>query len=1148
MDQSGEVIGNRVAVGRHLRRFRFGCKRGVAPLSHPASRVSGMTPPADASALPDEDLLAFPPAWERLVLPTRTVGKPRKLKLDPDLGHRRFSDESAWVRKVLEPMDDDEFQAAATAFLDGGPDPLGAAVVVTLVCHHLNWHDYPAPAMFHHLMTEYGLAFATRAAAEFLTLDIKWDRQDELRVYRMALNGRFWDRTVEHGPLKDFRSLLAAASETAYAEVVDALAGHRGNRALRFAVSLLVPDQQEWTLQVCREHQSQSSTDRVTELLVIEAVTTAEQFAAMNLQTLPGHYVTIDNIAGVTRRLGVDAVPILVATAANSYYTNELKALYRAFSILPSDEAVGFLTDRLPEALVVGFAMDAAKRFPQRMLRVLAARLPDADTARRKLLTELAHADPIMETALAHLDAETRATLAPLFEGSARFPEADTAELPGLLADPPWIVKGPKKKAVVIEGLVPPAINRVAWAEGERERFGEVVLNYREKKEERSWRQRAEKLARGELDADEGLQYLVYAPLEMAAEGAALWRTAPLLGYWAEFELKNLVSRFEATVSEEVAKAAATEVRLYEAAMPIANLPAARLMADGFVRLKSVRADATAWLDRHGADAAALLIPDALGKDRKPRFAAETALHYLASKHGRDLVQGAAAQYGDEAAAAIGALLDVDPLMPVGVKIPKPSPWVAPALLPQVLLSGGKRALPHEAVGHLVIVLSVATPEFPYAGVDVVAGACDRGSLNRFSLALFERWLAAGAPSADGWALTQLSHFADDHTVRSLSPLVAKWPGENQHQRAVKGLQVLGAIGTEAAMRAIQGIAEKARFDGIRWEARSQIEAIAARLGLTADQLADRLVPTFGLDEESALVLDYGPRTFIVAFDEHLKPYVTDEAGKPRKTLPKPSAKDDERIAEDAYLRFSALKKEMRTAAADQVRRLEAAMVKGRKWNAEEFREFFAEHALTKHLARRLVWQAEVGGEWTGFRIAEDGTYSDVEDETLDLPADTAIRLLHPALLAADRVAAWAEILADYEVLQPFDQLSRPVYAFTEGELKTGRLTRFEGFTVDPGRILGMTKRGWDRAGGWDGGGEPGISFPLPGSGYVTMDLDPGIYAGAAAESGNQTLLRVRLATTEKYRHEGELEVPTDIDPVAASEALAALDRLTAAK
>jgi hypothetical protein len=417
--------------------------------------------------------------------------------------------------------------------------------------------------------------------------------------------------------------------------------------------------------------------------------------------------------------------------------------------------------------------------------------------------------------------------------------------------------------------------------------------------------------------------------------------------------------------------------------------------------------------------------------------------------------------------------------------------------------------------------------------------------LTRFSIALFEQWLTAGAPSEDGWALTQLAHFGDDEAVRLLQPLVAKWPGENQHKRAVTGLAVLGAIGTEAALRAINQIAEKAKFAAIKSEAADQIQAIAANLGLTGEQLADRLVPDFGLRDEAALVLDYGPRQFRVGFDEALKPFVTDMDGKPRKSLPKPGAKDDELLADAAYKRFAALRKDLRSVAADQVKRLERAMVQGRTWTPAEFDEHFVQHPLVWHLARRLVWIAEHGTARTAFRLAEDKGCSDVDENEFALPADAAVRLAHPAIL--DDVDAWAEILADYEILQPFPQLARPVMAFTDEELRTGRLERFEGAAVPVGKLLGLTSRGWQRTPPQDAGIEPGMFCPFPGVGYLVFDLDPGITVGYVEMYDTQELRKVVVSRNAMYGW--DVPAPkTDfgpVDPVIASELLSTLAKLT---
>ncbi|MFV2180102.1 DUF4132 domain-containing protein, partial [Actinomadura sp. LOL_011] len=92
---------------------------------------------------------------------------------------------------------------------------------------------------------------------------------------------------------------------------------------------------------------------------------------------------------------------------------------------------------------------------------------------------------------------------------------------------------------------------------------------------------------------------------------------------------------------------------------------------------------------------------------------------------------------------------------------------------------------------------------------------------------------------------------------------------------------------------------------------------------------------------------------------------------------PKPGANDDPELAPAAYKRFSGLKKDVRTVAADRLARLERDMVTGRRRSAAEFREHLAGHPLVGHLVRRLVWRVVDG---PAFRVAEDGTFADSSD------------------------------------------------------------------------------------------------------------------------------------------------------------------------
>jgi hypothetical protein len=1092
---------------------------------------------------PQEDELRLPASWTKLVLPRRGRDAPAVTR-DPAAvdDHRKRVRRSAPQIRAAMQLDGNRDRADdVQEYLLGKPNPRGAAAVVTLMPNGGRQWGRSKDLVLDAWVAEFGLAFATAASVERLVTQLDGPSRRSGELVLVDGLAAFPDplvRELRDGGVRELRGLLAAASDEEYAAAVAAVAPLRHEPARRMAAAVLLPEETAWTDEASADF-GRHRPRRYGDPVFWRWVRSTTQLAASGLTTID---LDGDLIASMVDGLGAASLPVLVESLESRRpNAAERGLLLTPIAALPSDDAMAYLVDRLHEPGFFAAASTAAASFPLRALRHVARAAGTAPVERRSRLAGLVSL--IDSETREHLDETERAAIDELIAGNTTVPEADTADLPPLLVAPPWTVKRPKRKAVVIEGLEAPAGTVMIWAAGEREHWAQLKHESYSGYGEQQWQSIADRLD----EASQGWvpELAAFAGPDLAARFKDRWNGRVSL-WGGEVVMQRLLARYDTEAADRAVVGIAAHHQLTAALLPIRSAAAARLAA-GRLGLKSARAQAAAWFDRHGAEAAGLLVPDALGTSKALRRNAETALAYIARAAGTDAVRDAAKPYGAEAYEAISAFMDADPLEPVGVKVPKPGSWANPGMLPQVLLAGRATAVPAASVPHLVTVLALGTPELPYPGVDVVAEACDRESLRRFSWALFEQWLSVDAPSKDGWALTQLMSFADDALVARLTALIREWPGQSQHKRAITGLQVLGAIGSEAALRAIHGISQKVKFKALKEEAGRQIAAVAAGLGLSTDQLADRLVPDFGLDGTSSIVLDYGPRQFWVGFDEALKPFVTDMDGKPRKSLPKPGANDDELLAQAARERFAFLKKELRTVAADLVSRLESAMIQGRTWTTEEFERHFAAHPLVRHIARRLVWMVETDGERTAFRLAEDGTFSDAEDDAFALPANATVRLAHPVLLG-DQAAAWAEILADYEILQPFDQLGRPVFAFEPEDLATGRLTRFEGTVVETGRILGMTKRGWDRADPADAGMEAGIFYRIDREAYLMVELVPGLYAAAYESDSRQTMREVWLAATPNFwRPARSTEAPTrfaELDPVRASEALASLHRL----
>ena len=548
-----------------------------------------------------------------------------------------------------------------------------------------------------------------------------------------------------------------------------------------------------------------------------------------------------------------------------------------------------------------------------------------------------------------------------------------------------------------------------------------------------------------------------------------------------------------------------------------------------FGAFRVARAAAQAWLLAYPEAAAVGLVPVAAGAPGEARTRAETGLRFLAPRGHRGAILSVADRHGREARgreasdssrdenevrAAIERVLASDPLLVPPRKLPSVPRFADPAALTAPLLAGAdgaRRSLPKEAVATVTTMLAFTDFDEPYPGLLEIASACEPRSLAAYAWDLFQGWVAEGMPSKSSWALQALGIFGDDETARRLAPLVRTWPGDGGHARAVVGLDVLARIGSDVALMHLHGIAQRVRFHGLREKAQGKIEEVADARGLTTDELADRLVPDLGIGER---FLDFGPRRFDVVLADDLSLSLREPDGSARADLPRPAAGDDPERAAEAVEAFKALKKDLKVAVTEQRTRLELAMCSGRRWGEAAFRTLLVEHPLLGRLVRGLVWGTYDAGVLLGesFRVAEDGTFASVADASFTLRADARIGIAHRIELGEEATRAWADLLADYRLIQPFEQLGRPVFQPTAAEGASRTLSRADGVRVAPSKILGLDRRGWRRGEAQDGGYALWYEKRLGPDLVASLALDPGLDP-VVREASEQTLGDVTLSS-----------------------------------
>lgn len=271
-------------------------------------------------------------------------------------------------------------------------------------------------------------------------------------------------------------------------------------------------------------------------------------------------------------------------------------------------------------------------------------------------------------------------------------------------------------------------------------------------------------------------------------------------------------------------------------------------------------------------------------------------------------------------------------------------------------------------------------------------------------------------------------------SARTLAHLVvtslkkAPGVGPRSHKTASAALYALSQLGDEHALAQLAGLRNRVAFKPILKEIDKALDALAARTGLSREDLEELSVPTFGMNEQgvrSDVLGNVTAELRVVGRDIALT--WRNAAGKALKSPPAAVKRD---FAEELK-ELKAAQKDAAQALSTISARLDGLFLAQKSWPLEVWRERYLEHPLVGTVTRRLIWV--VDGQSVG---VTDAGFEDMDGESQTFPDDAPVALWHP-LEHEPEVTAWRAWLLARHVTQPFKQAHREVYRLTGAEEQT---------------------------------------------------------------------------------------------------------------
>lgn len=347
--------------------------------------------------------------------------------------------------------------------------------------------------------------------------------------------------------------------------------------------------------------------------------------------------------------------------------------------------------------------------------------------------------------------------------------------------------------------------------------------------------------------------------------------------------------------------------------------------------------------------------------------------------------------------------------------------------------------------------------------------------------------------------------------------------GRRSHQ-AMALLDMLVGIGTPTAMQVVISAATRLKQKSTMAHASDIAERYAKDRGWSYDELADRTVPTASFDDAGVLDLPCGPdaKPYVARLDERLAVHIFNPAGKVIKALP---AGDDEDTKESKKT-LSASKRELKQIIAMQTQRMVEAIAAQRHWPVDDWIECFHGHPVMRRLIERLVWEGlDANNNPQGlFRAAQEGDFTNAEDEDIDVRAYATVRLAHAALVDEPTATAWRTHLKDYEIKPLIDQFPKGYKPFGGCEADATAISDRHGWLGESRPYRGAAEKlGYQREMG-DGGGVSGFYKDFQAAG-ITAFIET--YGGHAYDENDpQSLKDLIFRKTGSYGGMALKDVP----------------------
>ena len=262
--------------------------------------------------------------------------------------------------------------------------------------------------------------------------------------------------------------------------------------------------------------------------------------------------------------------------------------------------------------------------------------------------------------------------------------------------------------------------------------------------------------------------------------------------------------------------------------------------------------------------------------------------------------------------------------------------------------------------------------------------------------------------------LAPIGLLGDDDVIDSLTHEAIK-------NTKIEAVEILALIGTEKAAWALDKIIKvnEPKENRLLYEATAAFATIADTLQVTALELQERMLPTFGFTARE-LKFTENDTPYSLFIDSSFVFSYKNENEKVVKSITKASDDFKTKERENKVL--------LKTVVKQFSQSLNSHLVTQKKWDQNDWQAFFLHHPVAFAFAQNSIWTT--GEKY--FIVDANGQIVDTKGQPIMIEKEQAIHLAHPIHLGQKATKEWFAYLKTKNLASPFNQLNREIHTIPE--------------------------------------------------------------------------------------------------------------------